>query len=113
MSINPNEFETALKILKNYYSKLVREISTEIIQNRDSFENDDMVFKQAESILERHSAKLYQLSTVFSNLRQFLRTELPKGEQPAGKDEFRCFGCGAVIRRNQKECAVCGWTWML
>jgi rRNA maturation endonuclease Nob1 len=113
MSINQNEFEAALKILKNYYGKLAREISTDIIQNKDSFESDDMAFNQAEDILEKHATKLYRLSTVFSNLRQFARTELPKGEQAIGKDEFRCFGCGAVIRRNQKECAICGWTWML
>jgi len=88
MRINPNEFETALKILKNYYGKLAREISTDIIQNRDSFENDDVVFKQAEDILERHSAKLYLLSTVFRTCDNLSELNFPKASNLPEKMNF-------------------------
>jgi hypothetical protein len=37
--------------------------------------------------------------------------EMPTGTEPFGKDEFRCLGCGGVIRREDKACRICGWSW--
>jgi len=30
---------------------------------------------------------------------------------PLDKDEFRCFGCGGVVHREDESCQACGWSW--
>jgi rRNA maturation endonuclease Nob1 len=27
------------------------------------------------------------------------------------KEEFRCFGCGGVIKATDQFCPICGWSW--
>jgi len=68
-------------------------------------------YADADDLIERYSYRFSRLSTVYTNLARFVSSETPRGQQPLGKDEFRCFGCGGVIRREDADCGLCGWTW--
>jgi hypothetical protein len=46
-----------------------------------------------------------------SHLSRFAPNGKPDGERPSGKVEFRCFGCGEVIKKDDEVCSSCGWTW--
>ena len=105
-----NEFDGAQRVLKKYYRTLVKRLADEIIEHREDFESPGFG-TEAENILEKYGLQLHRLHIVFSNLDQFAFREKPEGKEPLGKDEFRCFGCGAVIRREDESCQLCGWTW--
>jgi hypothetical protein len=105
-----NEFDGAQRILQKYYRALVRQMAEEIIEHKEDFESPGFG-SQAESIIEKYANKLDRLCPVSSNLRQFAFREKPQGEEPLTKDDFRCFSCGGVIRRNENSCRICGWTW--
>jgi len=47
----------------------------------------------------------------FSHLNRFAPKEKPDGQRPSGKDDFRCFGCSEVIKKDDEVCSSCGWTW--
>lgn len=104
-----NEFDGAQRILKKYYRALVKRMADEIIEHKEDFESSGFG-GQAEDILEKYGLQLHRLCIVFSNLHQFA-SEKPEGKEPLGKDDFRCFGCGGVIRRQDEACPLCGWTW--
>lgn len=110
MSIPQNEFDGAQRILKKYYSALVKQMAEEIIEHREDFESSGFG-NQAEDIIEKYANQLNRLCPVFANLTQFAFREKPKGTEPLTKDEFRCFGCGGVIRREDERCGICGWSW--
>lgn len=105
-----NEFDGAQQILKRYYRGLVKQLAEEIIQHREDFESPGFG-SSAEEIIEKYAIKLNRLCPVFENLNQFAFREKPEGEEPLAKDEFRCFRCGGVIRRQDQYCALCHWTW--
>ena len=110
MAIPQNEFDGAQRILKKYYSELVKRMAEEIIEHKEDFESPGFG-SQADEIVEKYALQLQRLYTVFSNLSQFAFREKPKSTEPLGKDEFRCFGCGGVIRREDESCRICGWSW--
>lgn len=110
MAIPENEFDGAQRILRKYYRDLVKSMAEEIIQHRDDFESPSFGGR-ADEIIEKYYLQLHRLCPVFSNLNQFALREKPKGKEPLGKDEFRCFGCGGVIRREDESCQLCGWSW--
>jgi hypothetical protein len=91
MNMPQNEFDGAQRILKKYYRELVK--------------------RMAEEIIEKYALQLHRLCPVFSNLSQFAFREKPKGTEPLGRDEFRCFGCGGVIHREDDSCRSCGLSW--
>ena len=105
-----NEFDGAQRILKKYYSELVKRMAEEIVEHREDFESPGFD-SHADEIIEKYAVQLHRLCPVFSNLSQFAFREKPEGKEPLSKDEFRCFGCGSVIRRDDNQCRVCGWTW--
>ena len=105
-----NEFDGAQRILKKYYHELVKRMAEEIIEHREDFESLSFG-SQADEIIEKYAIQLQRLCPVFSNLSQFAFREKPKGSEPLGKDDFRCFGCGGVISQQEEACRMCGWTW--
>jgi len=110
MSTPQDEFDAAQRILKQYYRGLVKRMAEEIIEHKEDFESPGFG-SQAEEIIEKYALQLHRLCPVYSNLSQFARREKPRGKEPLGKDEFRCFECGAVIRREDESCRLCGWSW--
>jgi hypothetical protein len=110
MSTPENEFDGAQRILKKYYHALMKRMAEEIIEHKDDFESTGFG-NQADEIVEKYALQLQRLCPVFSNLNQFAFREKPRGTEALGKDDFRCFGCGGVIRRGDDRCRLCGWTW--
>ncbi len=104
-----NEFEGAQIILRRYYQQLVRGIAEDIIQHKDQFEEG--AFTGADELLERHARRLGHLCEVYSNLTRQSGNEKPVGTETLAKNEFRCFGCGGVIRSADECCRLCSWTW--
>ncbi len=104
-----NEFDGACQILKEYHQQMVQQMAEEIIRKGDYFTY--LPLGDADDLIERYSYRFSRLSTVYTNLARFVSSEKPRGQQPLGKDEFRCFGCGGVIRLEDIECVLCGWTW--
>jgi len=47
----------------------------------------------ADDIMRGHHCRIARLAGVYANLRGYGSREKPKGTQPLGRDEFRCFGC--------------------
>lgn len=112
MSTPQNEFDGAQRILKKYYRELMKQMAEEIIGHREDFESPGFG-SQAQDIIEKYALKLHRLCPVFTNLNQFAFRDLPEGKHPIGKDEFRCFKCGGVIRQGDGACQLCGWSWKL
>lgn len=109
-SLPKNEFEAALRILREHYRSLMIEAAEDIVRSREEFSQGS--FSKADEVIEKHYCRISRLAGVYSNLRSFASTELPKGSQSLSVNEFRCFGCGHVIRSPERQCALCGWTWM-
>ena len=105
-----NEFEGAQRILSRYYRELARRMAEEIIEHREDFESPGFGGR-AESIIDKYGCQLNRLEGMYSNLKQFATRENAQTAQSLGKDEFRCFSCGGLIRRGEETCGLCGWTW--
>ena len=110
MSTPQNEYDSAQRILKKYYRGLVKRMAEEIIEHHEDFESEGFG-NQADDVIERYASQLHRLCIVFSNVNQFAFLDKPHGSEPLGKDDFRCFGCGNLIRREDQACKVCGWSW--
>ena len=104
-----NEYAGALSILRKHYQIMMLEIAEDIILNEEEFAKGG--YGGAGNLLERYNNRLYPLCSVFANLRSCASKEKPKGSQPLKPNEFRCFGCGGVIREEDTICGLCGWTW--
>jgi hypothetical protein len=105
-----NEFDGAQRILKKYYGELVKQMAEEIIEHGEDFESPGFG-SHGDEIIEKYAVQLHRLYSVFSNLSAFAFREKPEGKEALSKDEFRCFGCGGVIHREDDKCKLCGWTW--
>src|SRR5262245_57581324 len=102
-----NELEGAQRILRRYYERAVRQLAEDIIKNTEDFEQ---LYGNAESILDKHYCRLSRIGCTYAYLRS-LASDKPKGTEPLAKSEFRCFGCGGVIKQHDISCQLCGWTW--
>jgi hypothetical protein len=101
----------ATHILQSYYRRLAEEIAQDIVNHESDFVSSG--FSEADSILDRHSRRLCDLSQVFHHLARYTRGSKPEAREPLQRHEFRCFGCGGVIRAEDQACPRCGWTWRL
>lgn len=110
MSESADEHQEALKVLNNYYTALASKMAKEILERREDFESPGFG-SQAEDLIERHARHIQQLGAVYGVLRWKAHQKKPEGKEPLGKNDFRCFGCGAVIHSTENACSVCGWTW--
>lgn len=112
MSTPTNQHQEALNILNKHYDVLAQQMAEEIIDHHDDFESPGFGSK-ADDIIEKHARHIQQLGYVYSTLRWKAKAnkKKPEGKEPLGKDDFRCFGCGAVIHRTEEACSICGWTW--
>jgi len=108
--IPQHQYEAALAILKKHYHNLLRDMAHEVILYRKDFDGGDS--RVADEIVAKHAARLRGLRTIYNDLAHHVATELPQATEPLGKDEFRCFSCGSVIRRGDHGCKLCGWTWL-
>jgi len=110
MSTPTNDHQEALVVLRKYYDVLVKRIADEILEHREDFESPGFG-SRAEEIVEKHACQLSRLNTVAAILRWKAFQKKPEGKVPLGKNDFRCFGCGAVILANEEACSICGWSW--
>jgi len=110
MSAPENEHQEALSILNKHYALLAKQMAAEIIEHREDFESLGFG-SQADDIIEKHARHIQQLGSVYSILRWKAYRKLPEAKDPLGKYEFRCFGCGGVIKTNEEACSICGWRW--
>jgi len=104
-----DEFDGALRILRRYYGEMMQEFAEEVIENADEFKKGK--FGKGDALLERQSDRLRPLCSIFANLHAFGAKMKPEGTAPLSKEEFRRFGCGGVIGREDNACRLCGWTW--
>jgi hypothetical protein len=105
-----NEYRGAMNILSKYYKHAMKCAAEEIIERKEEFDSVEDEFGGASNVIDKHYSRLYRISCVYGWLRSY-STDLPRGSANLGKDEFRCFSCGGVIRREDTECRLCGWTW--
>jgi hypothetical protein len=108
MSTPKNEYAGAQSILWRYYERVVNDLASDIIRHSKEFETSD---GRADDILDPHYKKLHRIGCSYAYLRSFATLEKPVGTQPLSKEEFRCFGCGGVIKQQDIRCELCGWTW--
>jgi len=87
----------------------MEETAEDIIRNQEEFEKG--AFGNADDIIEKHHCRIARLAGIYANIRIHSSKEKPRGTQPLGKSEFRCFGCGHVIGEQEDKCSLCGWTW--
>lgn len=110
MNKRQDEFGEVRVILEKYYGELLKRAAKEIVERREDFESAGFM-GVAEEIIEKYATRFNQLSTVHRNLCRFSTSQKPAGSAPLGKDEFRCFSCGGVIRLADQWCPECGWSW--
>jgi hypothetical protein len=110
MSTPENEHHEALAVLNKYYTILAKQMAAEILEHREDFESPGFG-GQADDIIEKHARHIQHLGSVYSILRWKAFQKKLTGKEPLEKNEFRCFGCGGVIKANEDACSVCGWTW--
>ena len=105
-----NKFARSVEILRRYYRVIAEEAAQDIVEHEESFTGD--TFGDGDSLLARHSYKFDHLSRVFQHIRRFApgRTK-PDAKYPLQAGQFRCFGCGGLIRVQDDDCPRCGWTW--
>src|SRR5437879_3184869 len=101
----------AMNVLRTYYRKLAEDIAQDVIDHEADFSSPG--FGEAENLMERQSRRLCDLSQVFHHLSRYAPSKKPVGKEPLAKNEFRCFGCGGVVREKDEACTTCGWTWKL
>jgi hypothetical protein len=110
MATPQNEYHKALRVLNDYYTVLARQMAEEIVEHKEDFESPGFG-GQAEGIIEKYAQHIQEVGSVYSFLRWKAHRERPEGKTPLGKYDFRCFGCGGVIRSSEDYCQICGWTW--
>jgi|SRR6516225_1449329 hypothetical protein len=103
-----DEFQGALKVLHGYYQRLMKETAEDIIKHAEDF---DGPFANPDNLVDEYYNRLYRVMCPYATLRTYAVKEKPKSDQPLEKNEFRCFGCGGVIRQEDESCRLCGWTW--
>jgi hypothetical protein len=110
MSKSENEVHEALKLMNGYYNTLTGRMAEEIMENREDFESPGFG-SRADDVVEKYARHIDQLGTVYRLLRWKAYRKKPEGREPLGKYDFRCFGCGGVIRSTDEACTVCGCRW--
>ena len=108
--VTPNE-EThrTAGTLYRYYTAMLERLGQEVSEHAEEFESPDS--EVADAIVQMYARRLRDLRSLHSALRWKAFRTNPQGMEPLGKDQFRCFGCGGVIRLGDEMCPTCGWTW--
>jgi rubrerythrin len=109
MSDSKIAIREAMTVLNSYYSVLAKEMADEIIAHKADFESAGL--GQAESIVERYAKHAQRVNVLYGILRYESAYTKPEGREPLARNEFRCFGCGEVIKEDDTACPLCGWTW--
>src|SRR5215831_13622825 len=97
-----NEFEGARRILWRYFDDIMQQLVEEIIQHKEEFEKG--TFGNADEIIEKHHIRIMRLSAIYANLKKYASKEKPQHGQVLDEGEFRCFNCGAIIKRQDERC---------
>ena len=105
-----NEFAEALKISKGYYRAIVPELASEIIEHRDDFVNP-FLGGEAEMVIEKYGRRLQDLCRVYTDVSFFGEVIHKEKIAQLKEDEFLCFSCRNIVRKEEHKCSKCGWTW--
>jgi rubrerythrin len=109
MSDPKNEIHEAMKMLNEYYRVFAKQIAAEIITHKADFESPEL--GQAEGLVERYAKHAQRVNALYGILSYESGFNKPAGKEPLARDEFRCFGCGEVIKESDAACPLCGWAW--
>ena len=109
METPPKKLTDAVKVLNDYFRVLSERIAEEITQNKHEFAST--ADGQAEALLDKFAKQVQRLNTVYRMLQGEAYNTRPEGLEPLAKEEFRCFGCGGVIKATDQFCPICGWSW--
>ncbi len=109
METPPKNLKDAVKVLSDYFGVLSQRMADEILEHKQEFTSSGT--GQAEAILDKYARQVQRLTTVYGLLRGEAYPYRPDGAEPLARDEFRCFGCGGVIKQEDTFCRVCGWSW--
>ena len=101
--------EQARQILAKYHAALKERMFNDVIDHAAEFENPFPT--TAEDLILRYGAQYHYFCALYSACRPPLPDKKPAGKEPLGKEDFRCFSCGGVIRPKDEACQTCGWTW--
>jgi hypothetical protein len=104
-----NEFAKALAILNRYYRAVVVQLAEDVVQNEEQFESP--LLGNAETIIEKYSLPLTTIAQVHEILRAMGEAISREKIVQLGEDEYLCFGCRALLRKEQGACPKCGWSW--
>src|SRR5213075_2039036 len=100
MPVPENEYRGAMNVLSRYYKDAMKYAAADILEHKEEFESVENEFggvTGASNIVDKHYSRLYRISCLYGWLRSY-SANLPRGDKDFGKDEFRCFSCGGVIR---------------
>jgi hypothetical protein len=104
-----NEFYDVLRVLNNYYRSLVIGIAEEVRENRDQF--DAPFLANAEAIFEKYARLLQDFGIVYNALDTVGVAIYREKLTVLDENEYVCFSCRSILRKGQKSCPQCGWSW--
>lgn len=104
-----NEFLEALTILNRYYRSMVIQLAEEVVENEREF--DVPLLGNAESLVEKYAQPLNNLAALHETLKLVGAALFAEKITRLREDEYLCFGCRAIVRKVERSCPKCGWTW--
>jgi hypothetical protein len=108
--VDEKQMLEALRVLNQYYTRLAREASAEILEAEQTFEEGST--SSVRVIVDKYAAQLGQVGSIYHLLKwKAPMMRKPEGLLPLARTQFRCFACGGVIEAKDTQCRICGWTW--
>lgn len=104
-----NQFSEALAILNRYYREMATRLAEEVVENEAEFAPPFL--GEAESLVEKYVAPLHNLGAAHEILRVVGEAIFREKAAQLGPEDYLCFGCRTVMRKDQNECPKCGWSW--
>jgi hypothetical protein len=104
-----NEYAELLKVLDHYYRDLVEGLAAEITEKAEDFASP--FIGNAESLLEKYALPLHHLSTIYPALQRVGAELAEEKSVRLQNDEYLCFQCRSIFRKEDLVCPECGWTW--
>jgi hypothetical protein len=104
-----NEFSDAIAILNRYYRAMVVQLAEDVVSNEGEFATPFL--GNAESILEKYARPLVDLGQLHQILSVVGESIFQEKIAHLREDEFLCFGCRSIVRKEHLACPKCGWSW--
>ena len=104
----------ALEIIEGFHRAQAEELAEDIIENEDNFYLGG--FGAGNDILDKYYARFHRIELAKCALRKASREfrrdiKMRNKDVKLKEDEFLCFACRNIVRRNDQECSECGFTW--